>query len=352
MDRPAHQTEQDVRSRDASTVAAFLEVASDGTVTVYSGKVELGTGIATALVQIVSDELGVPFDHIRMVMGDTALTPDQGTTAGSKTLQIAGPLLRRAADEARRELLDRAAARLEIARDDLMILDGIVRPVDGSAAGVPIGDLAGEPFSRTIPDGAEVPEASPRRVMGQPVPRVDLFAKLTGREAYVHDVRLDGMLHGRVIRPYLRTMGGTGHIAEVDDREARAMPGVVAVVRNGDFLGVVAEREEEAIRAAESVRVTWAVADPLPPQDALHGLMRAQPSDATEPLHEGDVDAAMRRCGQHRRPWPRPTGSRCKRTPRWVPPVPSPTFSRTAPRSTRARRASMASDRRWGRCWA
>ncbi|HEV2074461.1 MAG TPA: molybdopterin cofactor-binding domain-containing protein [Thermomicrobiales bacterium] len=293
MDRPAYQTEQDVRTRDTVAVGSFLEVDPDGTVNVYSGKVELGTGIATAFAQIVADELGVPFDRIRMVMGDTALTPDQGTTAGSKTVQIAGRLLRRAAAEARRELLDRAADWLEVAPEDLTVMDGVVRPVDGSAAAIPIGDLAGEPFSRKIPDNDEVRGAHHVGLVGQSVPRVDLFAKVTGGEAYVHDIQLDGMLHGRVIRPYVRTMAGAGRIAHVDDRQAKVMPGVVAIVRNGDFLGVVAEREEESIRAAESVQVTWEEGDRLPSREGLHELMRAQPENDTEPLHKGDVDAAM-----------------------------------------------------------
>ncbi|MGI8643590.1 MAG: molybdopterin cofactor-binding domain-containing protein, partial [Thermomicrobiales bacterium] len=157
MHQPAHQTEQDVRVRDASTVAAFLEVAPDGTVTIYSGKVELGTGVATALTQIVASELGVPFDHVRIVMADTAQTPDQGTTAGSKTIQIAGPLLQRAATAARQELLKRAAGQLEVAPADLTIRDGIVQPVGGSTAAIPIGGLATEPFTSAIPDALDLP---------------------------------------------------------------------------------------------------------------------------------------------------------------------------------------------------
>jgi CO/xanthine dehydrogenase Mo-binding subunit len=294
MNRPPHQTEQDVRTHDANSVDAFLEVGPDGTVTIYSGKVELGTGIATALSQVVADELGVPFDHVRMVMGDTALTPDQGTTAGSKTIQIAGPLLRRAAAGARQELLERAAARLEVAPGDLTIRNGMVRPVDGSTVAIPIGDLADEPFARPIPDEPAMPRIPSRGIVGLPVPRIDLLAKLTGGEAYVHDLRLDGMLHGRVLRPYVRTMEGTGRIVEVDDTDALAMPGVVAVVRNGDFLGVVAETEWEAILAAEAMRVTWATDPPLPRREDMHDRMRTEPSDDTEPLHRGDVDAPMR----------------------------------------------------------
>ncbi len=175
----------------------------------------------------------------------------------------------------------------------------MVRPVDGSAARIPIGDLAGEPFGGTIPDEAEHRGDIRSRWSGQPVPRVDLLAKLTGGEAYVHDIRLDGMLHGRVIRPHVRTMDGSGRILAVDDTVARAMPGVVAVVRNGDFLGVVAEREEEAIQAAEAMRVTWAPAPTLPEREGCTSGCGSRPVDDTEPLHDGDVAAAMQRGGAY-----------------------------------------------------
>jgi CO/xanthine dehydrogenase Mo-binding subunit len=293
MEKPAHQTEQDVRTRDASTVAAFLQIAPDGTVTVFSGKVELGTGIATALTQIVADELSVPINRIRIVMGDTAFTPDQGTTAGSKTLQVAGRILRRAAAAARHELLQRAADRLEVAVNDLELNDGSVRPVDGSIHPIPLADLANEPFQSRIPEHDLERNPSPQRVVGHSIQRLDLLAKLTGGEAYIHDVRLEGMLHGRVIRPYVRTMDGSGRIASVDDSIARSMPGVVAVIRNGDFLGVVAETEWQAIQAAESVNVTWTPAAPLPSRADLHEQMRSQATQDTEPLHHGNVPSAM-----------------------------------------------------------
>ncbi len=293
MSQEPRQTEQRVRTLDTTSVDAFIEVSVDGTVTVYSGKVELGTGVQTALAQIVSGELGVSVEMVRVVMGDTALTPDQGVTAGSKTLQVAGPVLRRAAAEVRRALLQRAAERLEVSLADLEVLDGLVRPVDRSHAGIPIGELAGEPFNRSIPEEDGTPRLT-GGVIGHAVSRVDLLGKITGGEAFVHDIRLPDMLHGRVIRPHVRTMRGAGRIIDFDDREAREMPGVVAVVRKGDFLGVVAEREEQAVRATEVVRVRWEPADPLPPQVSLHDEMRSGLSEDTEPLHRGDVDAAMR----------------------------------------------------------
>jgi nicotinate dehydrogenase subunit B len=295
MSKPPHQTEQEVRTLDTSSVAAFLELDPGGTVTVYSGKVELGTGVATSLLQIVADELRVPFENVRIVQGDTAETPDQGTTAGSKTLQVAGPVLRRAAREARRELLERAAERLEVHVRDLELTEGVIRTADHSVK-IPVGTLAGPPFRGAIESDEPLP-ADRGSLVGTSLPRVDLLAKLTGGDAYVHDVRLEGMLHGRVIRPYLRTMRGAGRIAAIDDAEARAMPGVI-VVRNGDFLGVVAEREEVAIRAAESIHVQWEDGDILPDHATMHDRMRSTPMEETEPVHRGDVDGAMERAAR------------------------------------------------------
>jgi CO/xanthine dehydrogenase Mo-binding subunit len=293
-DAAPHQTGQaDVRPRASSSIAAMLEIDDDGTVVIYSGKVELGTGIATALTQIVAEELGVSPQQTRIVMGDTDRTPDLGTTAGSKTIQGAGPLLRRAAIGARRELLARAADRLECAPDDLTIVDGVIRPVDGSGRSVPFADLAGTPFRNAVPEHVDNSPPARRRIVGHSHARVDLHAKVTGGEAHIQDVRLDRMAHGRVVRPYVRTMAGAGRLLAVDDAAARTIPGVIDVVRSGDFLGVVAETEWAAIRAAEALEVTWDSGDPIVPHGELHDAMRRAPTHDTEPLHRGDVPAAL-----------------------------------------------------------
>src|SRR5215207_9623374 len=251
----APQTEQDVRRVDAATIDAFLSLDPDGIVTVWCGKVELGTGIATALAQVVADGCGVQMDRVRVVMGDTARTPDQGTTAGSKSIQVTAPLLRQAAAEARLILLTRAAERLGVPADDLQVKEGVVSTLGGEDRSVPYGELVAEPFEREVT--GEAPEKPPASyvLVGQPIQRVDIPPKLTGGEAYVQDVRLDGMLHGRVVRPYVRTMEGIGAtLQNFDDSAAREIPGVVQVVRNGNFIGVVAEREEQAIAAARRSR--------------------------------------------------------------------------------------------------
>lgn len=257
---PEDQTQQDVQTRnvDDDMVDSYLEIDTDGNVTVYTGKVEFGQGLQTALTQIVVEELDVPFERTTMIMGDTALTPDQGGTVGSKSIQVAGPVLRQAAAEARLVLLTRASVQLEVPADELEINDGVVSSVSDSSKSVSIGDLASEPFNREVTGDAPEKSPSTHTVVGESVRRVDILPKLTGGDVYVQDVRLDGMLHGRVVRPYLRTMNGIGATVEsVDDSEAQNIPGVVQIVRNGSFIGVVAEREEQAIRARDAINVTW-----------------------------------------------------------------------------------------------
>jgi CO/xanthine dehydrogenase Mo-binding subunit len=296
---PENQTQQDVQTRNVSgdTVDSWLEIDADGNVTVYAGKVELGTGLKTALGQIVAEELDVPFARVHLIMGDTALTPDQGTTAGSKSIQVAGPVLRQAAAEARLILLTRASERLGVPADDLQVTEGVVNALGDESNSVPYGELVAEPFEREVTgDAPEKPPAT-YTLVGQSIDRVDIPPKLTGGEAYVQDVRLDGMVHGRVVRPYLRTMEGVGAALEsFDDSAAREIPGVVQIVRNGNFIGVVAEREEQAIRAAEAIQATWAPGDPLPALDQIYDLLREMPvneDEGGEIVRNGDVDGGL-----------------------------------------------------------
>jgi CO/xanthine dehydrogenase Mo-binding subunit len=301
---PANQTHQDFQTRNISgdTVDSWLEIDAGGNITVYSGKVELGTGLRTSLTQIVAEELDVPFERVTMIMGDTALTPNQGGTVGSKSIQVAGPVLRQAAAEARLVLLTRASEQLGVPADDLQIREGVVSVLNDDSKSLPFGELVSDPFQREV--SGEAPQKPPASyiLVGQPAPRVDLPPKLTGGEAYVQDVRLEGMLHGRVVRPYLRTMEGVGAtIDTVDDSAARAMPGVVQVVRNGNFIGVVAEREEQAIRAAEAIEVTWTPGDPLSANDRIYDLLREMPTAehaGGEIVREGDVEGSLATAAQ------------------------------------------------------
>ena len=293
---PAVQTQQDVQTRNVEddAVDSYLEIAPDGKVTVYAGKVELGTGVQTSMAQIVADDLYVTFDQVMMILGDTAITPDQGVTAGSKTLQVAGPVLREAAALARSVLLTRASDKLGVAADQLTTKDGVITVTADPSKTVSYGELATTSFKQKITGDSPVKSPADYTIVGQSVPRVDILEKLTGGPAYIQDVKVDGMLHGRVIRPYVRTVDGVGATIEsVNDADVKAMPGVVAVVKNGSFLGVVAEREEQAIRASKALKVRWSKAEQLPEFDKLYDLIREMPAEDAELVHNGDVEGAL-----------------------------------------------------------
>ena len=251
---------------------SWLAVHNDGSITLFSGKVELGTGVQTALSQLVAEELDVDIGRVTVVQSVTGRTPNQGSTTGSKTLQNGGPAVRRAAATARAVLLARASEHLAAPTDRLAVTDGVVSVTGAPTPSVSYAALIGDGFHRTIDPAVTVKRASQYRIVGQPVPRVELPAKITGTHPYVHNVRVPGMRHGRVVRP--SAIGAT--LASVDESAAHQIARDVRVVRRGNFLGVVASREADAIAAARALRATW-----LPPKeglmsvDAMYESMRA-----------------------------------------------------------------------------
>src|ERR1043165_333213 len=192
--------------RPASPIEAvkfetFIRIPADGSVNAYNGHVDLGTGIRTALGQIVAEELDVSFARVVVVLGDTTHTPNQGATIASETIQITAVPLRKAAAQARHFLAARAAERLELPVEELAIEDGLVRGKDNRS--VSYGELiAGETIRLELADDVPVKATSAYSIVGQSMARVDLPAKATGELVYVHDVRVPGMLHGRVVRPH------------------------------------------------------------------------------------------------------------------------------------------------------
>ncbi|HXO70802.1 MAG TPA: molybdopterin cofactor-binding domain-containing protein [Bradyrhizobium sp.] len=274
----------------------FIQISADGTVTAFNGHVDLGTGIRTALGQIVADELDVFFARVTVVLGDTSRVPNQGATIASETIQITAVPLRKAAAQARHFLLARAAEKLELAVSDLTIEDGLIRGRDNRS--VSYGELiAGESIRLELADDMPVKAVDAYTIVGQSVPRVDLPAKATGELVYVHDMRVPGMLHGRVVRPPYAGVDagdfvGTSLIA-VDEPSVRGISGLVAVVRIGDFVGVVAEREENAVKAATQLKVTWKPTPTLPDLKELETALRANPSTPRVLIDKGDVDAAI-----------------------------------------------------------
>jgi CO/xanthine dehydrogenase Mo-binding subunit len=259
-------------------------------VTLFCGKVELGTGVETALAQIVAEELDVDVRRMTVVQGDTARTPDQGYTVGSKTIQLGGPPIRQAAAEARQTLLALASSHLGAPAGALVVQDGVVSVKGDSARQASYARLiGGQRFEHAVTKNAPLKTPERYSIVGTPVRRVDIPAKVTGTHVYVQNVRVDGMLHGRVVRPSAigATLGG------VDEASIAGLPGVVKVVTQGNFVGVVAEREEQAIHAARALRVTWQTPRPLPAMTALWDTIRGAPTTEKVLVNAGDVEAGL-----------------------------------------------------------
>lgn len=293
---PANQTAESVMTRDVmgDRVDSWLVIDNDGGVTIYVGKVELGTGVMTAFAQIAAEELDVPFARVTVIQGDTELTPDQGYTAGSMSIQVVRPVLQQAAAAARRTLLERAAERLGVPSNALQVREGVIYSAADASKSAPYGALVDGPLLQELNGETPVKPTADYTIVGQPVQRLDIPAKVTGGEAYVQDLRLEGMLHGRVVRPYVRTMDGVGAtLLSLDDSEARQSPGVVQIVRNGSFVGFVAEREEQAIKASQALKIVWSEPETLPGASQYFDLIREQPTKDVELTRNGDVDGAL-----------------------------------------------------------
>lgn len=254
----------------------WVTLNADGTVTVRTGKVEIGQGIVSAMAQVAAEELDVAYSRIRMAPADTVLGPNEGSTSGSRSVEEGGSALRQACAEVRDALVQAAARRLGASLESLSVEDGTVR-VRGNPAAVTYWQLAAEVDLARDATGQVRPKARDElRVVGQALPRLDIPAKVSGA-AFLHDLELPGMLHGRVVRP----PSYRARLAALDEGRVRELPGVRAIVREGHFLGVIAGREEQAIRAmtalARSAR--WQEADDLPDENALHDYLLAQPAE-------------------------------------------------------------------------
>ncbi|HYT08422.1 MAG TPA: molybdopterin cofactor-binding domain-containing protein [Rugosimonospora sp.] len=288
----------------ATSLDSWIAIGRNGMVTVFSSKVDLGTGVETALGQIVADELDVQFKQIKMITGDTTTAVDQGITAGSRTIELAGPQLRQAAAAARQELLKLASARLGAPVSQLTVTDGVVS-VMGNGHKVSYANLlGGKRFNVQIPAtgngwGLKVAPDVPAKnykdykTVGKSVPRVDLPPKFTAQFTYVQDVRVPGMLHGRVVRP--ATVSAKP--ASIDEDSIKNIPGIVKVVREGSFVGVVAQTEWAAIRAAKALKVTWSTPDTKMPAnpDAVYDYLKNTKGFVERPgmPPRGNVEAAL-----------------------------------------------------------
>jgi nicotinate dehydrogenase subunit B len=269
-------------------VAAWLAIDRSGIVSVHFGKVELGTGIATAIAQIVADELDVPFANVRVDDADTSDTPEQGYTAGSASLSTGAIPVRQAAAEARLAVLDLAAAHFAVPAAELVTAGGAVR-VRGETRTATYAELvAGHPLDRSIAAATKVKDPDDYSVVGKSVARVDIPGKVFGTFPYLHNLRVPGMLHGRVIMP--AKIGAT--IASIDEHAIAGLKGVHVVKRDA-FLGVVAPDEWTAIEAMRKLKVTWSGGG-LAPVSNLADAVRAVPLVSEKAIvNTGDIAAGL-----------------------------------------------------------
>lgn len=287
-----------IAGNPAEGVEILVAVWDDGSVTALNGHVDLGTGIRTALSQIVADELDVAMVSVNMVLGDTARVPNQGATIASASIQITAVPLRAAAAQARWWLLERASQVLGVPVADLHVRNGVVRTADDESRHISYGELvAGQHVELHLDPQTPVKAVNEYRLVGQAVQRVDIPSKATGELVFVHDMRLPGMLHGRVVRP---PYAGADHgefignaLESVDESSIAHIPGVRGVVVIRDFVGVVAEREEHAEQAMRELKVRWKEWPGLPRLDDLAQALRANPATPRRLVDEGDIDGAL-----------------------------------------------------------
>jgi CO/xanthine dehydrogenase Mo-binding subunit len=269
-----------------SSVDGWLALDRAGIVTVRFGKVELGTGIATAISQIVADELDVPFASVKVAEADTSDTPDQGYTAGSASLSTGAIPVRQAAAEARLAILDLAATHFGVGADRLETAAGAVT-VRGENRRATYAELVdGQALHRTIATATKVKDPDDYRVVGKSIPRVDLPGKVFGSYAYLQNMRIPGMLHGRVIRP--SPIGAM--LTSVDEASIAGLPGV-RIVKRDAFLGVVAPSEWTAIQAMRRLKVTWTGGGLAPVTDLAAAIRSVPMLSEKAVIDTGDVSA-------------------------------------------------------------
>lgn len=277
--------------RPADRVEGFLRLTPEGRLEVFSGKVDLGTGVRIALAQMVAEELELPIDSLDVVQGDTALTPDQGPTYGSLSVQNGGAQLRQAAATLRQALIAEAARRWDAPPERLRCREGRVRAEDGRS--LRYQELvAGAPLELQLDAKAPLKDPAGHELVGRSVPRPEIADIVTGAHHYVHDFRRPDMVHARVIRPNAIK----AQLLSFDDSACKAIPGWRSTVRQGNFLAVVAEDEWAAVRAARAIRASWSPWNGLPEQRELWQHVRASAVASSENLQsDGDALAVLAR---------------------------------------------------------
>ena len=280
-------------------IDTWIAIDHAGIATLYTGVCEVGTGSHTAILQVMAEELDIPFEHARLVTPDTNRTPDQYVSSGSRSIQYHSVPVRHAAAEARHALLGLAATRLKVDPDELTASDGIVSVTAEPKKRVSYGELiGGKRFDLKISGTVKPKDPSQHKIVGTPIKRIDIPDKVVGKFTFMQDVKVPRMLHGRMVRP--PSHGAA--VVSVDEASVAHLPGLVKVVRKADLVGVVCEREEQAIAATEQLKVSWSDWAGLPDMKELHQRLRAVPVfDDGIPkkfpkgvmANEGDVDAGL-----------------------------------------------------------
>ncbi|MBF9235263.1 xanthine dehydrogenase family protein molybdopterin-binding subunit [Microvirga alba] len=263
--------------KETPLLSAWLRINAEGTVTLMIGKVELGQGILTAVTQICADELDVNLERVKLISGDTAVVPNEGTTAGSQSMPGCAPAVQQASAEVRRILIEMAAGKLGQPIESLKVSDGIVTGPGGAKA--TYWELVtGKELERQATGNVPLKPVSEHRYIGKSVTRVDIPAKMTGEAIFLQEYRPEGMVHGRIVRPPTYS----AKLTQVDTGPIEKMPGVLKIVRNGSFLGIIAEREEQAIAAAAELTnaAKWEVQNVLPGHEGIYDwLLAAKTAD-------------------------------------------------------------------------
>jgi nicotinate dehydrogenase subunit B len=278
---------------DPDKIDSWIAVHADNTATIYLGKGEFGQGATTGLLQIAGEELDLDMSQLKSVQLDTNVVPNQGATTSSSSIHRGGPQVRAAAAEARQALLNLASARLGVQPGSLVVSNGVVS-IDGHPQrAVTYGALLGDkPFNIKFTGTAPQKPINRYKLVGTNVLRVDIPAKAAGQYEYMQHVRVADMLHGRVVRPRgQRAYGAGARPIRIDDSSIKDIP--ARIVRKGDFVGVVAEREWDAVRAARKLDVTWQETSALPGNAGLFDRMRAAKTDDVVIADWGDLSAGF-----------------------------------------------------------
>jgi nicotinate dehydrogenase subunit B len=286
-------------------LSSYIAVNADGTISAFFGKMDMGQGLFVAVGQIVAEELDVPFDRVKVFMGDTATSVNQGGASGSTGLQEGGKQMRVSAAEARRILVAMAGEKLGVPAEQLTVTDGVVHAANDAAKKISYADLIGGRYFNVhldwngkygnplyAPGKAQPKDPKTHTIVGQPIKRQDVAPKVFAQQDFCTDIKVPGMVHGRVVRP---AIAGAVPVT-VDESSIKEIPGARVVWDQG-FLGVVADKEWDAIKAAQQLKVTWSnPTPPFPSQASLYDHIRKAPvrKRVEEGKEAGNVDEAFK----------------------------------------------------------